>query len=573
MLRPQALLVSITLLGGCSADPSRESTAVGVDSANVFGRKPQPADAERPLQMERLRAINDDDEGDGVSIYVGGDHGEPAGEAEDDSSQLPKPGTSTRMRTRVAGQWVDAPDELLGDDEEDTTARALAKQLYAGGQLHPERSPQPPPTYKVAVGRYHVCALNESTHDVRCWGDRYRGLLGGDVSPPFSELTQIDAYPAPIRFQENVGLIAAGELHTCFSTLDGLDVYCFGTSGYAQAGRVKTRKNPYGHFLPEFGNNYHAVPAKIDIASISRGSTIVQSAAGWKNTCVLFANGTVGCWGDNTYGQIGGPPIAEEDALSPRFAPVRFAFPERGVAVLQDFRVWDPRLLDLGANRVATAVAVGDHHVCVILNVVEQGATVQRGAIKCWGEGWQPASPDLDADRIAGSRPIRLGVATTIAAAGGETCAAFQDDGMKCFAARSGIVSVVGRKKFFEPSGAPQDDGAASSAEIPVVQVALAREHGCALLGDRSISCWGSNASGALGTDGALTEDVDLEHAVQVVPQGRAVSVSVGAKNSCFVEISGNVFCWGENDHGTLGIGAPGPLRTTASEPVRFAVQ
>jgi alpha-tubulin suppressor-like RCC1 family protein len=67
------------------------------------------------------------------------------------------------------------------------------------------------------------------------------------------------------------------------------------------------------------------------------------------------------------------------------------------------------------------------------------------------------------------------------------------------------------------------------------------------------VQCWGRNDHGQLG-DGTL---VDRSFPVRVVGISSAdvVSISLGSDDSCAVLHSGEVRCWGSNDHGQLGDG------------------
>ena len=76
--------------------------------------------------------------------------------------------------------------------------------------------------------------------------------------------------------------------------------------------------------------------------------------------------------------------------------------------------------------------------------------------------------------------------------------------------------------------------------------------HTCALVGVGGIQCWGQNASGQLG-DGTTN---DRETAVHV--QGIDVpitAIALGAVHTCALIESGDVRCWGNNEHGQLGNG------------------
>ena len=92
-----------------------------------------------------------------------------------------------------------------------------------------------------------------------------------------------------------------------------------------------------------------------------------------------------------------------------------------------------------------------------------------------------------------------------------------------------------------------------------VVQVAAGEYHSCALLANGQVRCWGYNSSGQLG-DG--TND-DSERPVVVRNAGdtgpllnvRAITAETGG--TCALLTSDQIRCWGEDDYGQLGNGAP----------------
>ena len=83
-----------------------------------------------------------------------------------------------------------------------------------------------------------------------------------------------------------------------------------------------------------------------------------------------------------------------------------------------------------------------------------------------------------------------------------------------------------------------------------VSDVALGEEHGCAV-SNAQLYCWGSNTFGQLGVEVA---------GASVTPRALSVEgswrgVAAGAFHSCALDDLGRVACWGLNDRGQLGTG------------------
>jgi alpha-tubulin suppressor-like RCC1 family protein len=76
-------------------------------------------------------------------------------------------------------------------------------------------------------------------------------------------------------------------------------------------------------------------------------------------------------------------------------------------------------------------------------------------------------------------------------------------------------------------------------------------DHTCAVLSNRKVACWGSNASGQLG-DGT-TRNSPIPVLVKGVDD--AIAVSAGGGYTCALLSGGHAKCWGMNQSGELGNG------------------
>jgi alpha-tubulin suppressor-like RCC1 family protein len=89
----------------------------------------------------------------------------------------------------------------------------------------------------------------------------------------------------------------------------------------------------------------------------------------------------------------------------------------------------------------------------------------------------------------------------------------------------------------------------------------------CVLLSGATVSCWGDNHSGQLGTDPAAGPEycqgsgVDSNDPCSVIPAtvdcvGGVRSIVAGAGYACALLVGGAIGCWGANDTGQLGNGS-----------------
>ncbi len=148
----------------------------------------------------------------------------------------------------------------------------------------------------VVTGAAHACALSRGR--VHCWGENERGQLGtgrkADESLPARVVLPPNVYPVAV---------AAGGHDTCILAADG-DVYCWGSNSSGQIG-------------PSIGVD-QAMPTRIGGLNEQAVALAVMDAS----ICALLRGGSLSCWGDNLFGQLGrGSRDAE---LHPEPGPVIF---------------------------------------------------------------------------------------------------------------------------------------------------------------------------------------------------------------------------------------------------------
>ena len=169
----------------------------------------------------------------------------------------------------------------------------------------------PPTAARLATDRGRVCALS-ADGGRRCWG---RG-----------------AFVAPADLGPVVDL-AFGSAHTCALERGGA-VRCWGMNDRGQLAGTPGR-TPLGPIA--------AVP-------VEGLGDVTRIVAGYHHNCALRADGTVACWGDNEYGQLGVGTAGGSGAPAP-------------VPGLAD-------IVEIGA---------GQSHTC---------ARTRGGQVLCWGWNW-----------------------------------------------------------------------------------------------------------------------------------------------------------------------------------------
>jgi hypothetical protein len=271
----------------------------------------------------------------------------------------------------------------------------------------------------LALGDSHACALTAS-HAVYCWGlnDAYQlghpAATGGDEICPGTASGQTvpcSSTPSPVGDLSDAVAIAAAGAWTCILTT-GETVQCWGAvqgtatdAGVAcglgaQASGGACYPAPYtvaglggatqlavgfdhacvvaapdaetdaGNQVSCWGNNNEgqvspsACPQSSCASPIARSDlpTTTSLVTGDHFSCALALDGTVRCFGDNTYGQLGHTGGTAGD---------------QGTALDGGLGIYNPAATLASATAVASLVGGGNEAICALL---------KSGAAECWGD-------------------------------------------------------------------------------------------------------------------------------------------------------------------------------------------
>jgi len=402
----------------------------------------------------------------------------------------------------------------------------------------------------VACGGVHTCVILDNGR-LKCWGSGgintvAVGTLGlGDTLNRGDQPGEMGASLPYVNL--GAGRVAvsvvAGAFHTCV-LLDNAQVKCWGWNQYGQLG--------LGDAVDR-GGTPDTTPDQLPAVDLgtANGAVTALSAAG-AQTCALFENGRIKCWGDNTWGQLG-----LGDALNRGDQPGQMgdSLP----------------VIELGSNAggsplKAVAVAAANGRTCALFD---------SGQIKCWGSGWQgqlglgdTANRGDGPNEMGDNLPFvdlgagRSGVA--IAAGDIHNCALLDNLAVKCWG-----ESTYGELGLGDTSARGDDPGEMGD-NLPTLDLGTAASvarlvaddaHTCALLTDSHVKCWGINQNGTLGLGDALDRGNqpgqmgDNLPAVDLGTTPAPVDLSAGFHHTCVVFQDGTLKCWGKNGSGRLGLG------------------
>ncbi len=201
----------------------------------------------------------------------------------------------------------------------------------------------------ISAGRLHACARLDNGR-VKCWGSNAFGQLGqgdnadrGDGTGEMGDSLGFISLGTGL----NPAFVAAGHQHTCAKLTDGT-LKCWGENGLGQLGLGDTTDR--GDAAIEMGDNLPTV-------DLGTGRSPLSLSIGFSHTCARLDEGTLKCWGGNTFGQLGkGDTESLGDAAS-----------EMGD---------DLSAIDLGTGLSVFAVSNGSQHTC---------AQLDDNSLKCWG--------------------------------------------------------------------------------------------------------------------------------------------------------------------------------------------
>lgn len=291
-------------------------------------------------------------------------------------------------------------------------------------------------------------------------------------------------------------------------------------------------------------------------------------AVGELHTCVLVENGGTYCTGENMFGELGtGAVSANVDTpiLASRIVGATTLRAGRGFTTFIDGSDI-VRCVGINSNRqcgvptsanelevvtaagvpASTRIATGYSVVC---------ATTTAGDAYCWGDGDEGQAGN---GTSAGSHapepvPALAGTNPIISVGGTHVCAALPNDTIQCWGdARALRLGTSG------PDTCPNASAGSiqcatqpiALAVSPLGRVSAGDEHTCALTPTGQVWCWGANEQGQIGVAKSPAE----------VPQrvgtfDGVLQVVSGGDHTCVLEGDGTVRCWGDNFYQQLGTG------------------
>ena len=188
-------------------------------------------------------------------------------------------------------------------------------------------------------------------------------------------------------------------------------------------------------------------------------------------------------------------------------------------------------------------ISVGASHSC---------AVHQDGTISCWGSnGYGELGNGVTSDHADSAEPVKvldIADAATVVTSGRHACALRSGGNISCWGNNEN-----GQLASEQPDYSAMPIQIEDITDATIVTVGAL--HSCALHQDGTISCWGSNEYGQLGSGQTSESSI---RPVKVWGITDATDVSASKRHTCAVHQTGTVSCWGSNEYGQLGSGQSG---------------
>lgn len=316
---------------------------------------------------------------------------------------------------------------------------------YEGELCAPSPAVQPVATLVASVNRAVALAMGDldtcfvqADGNTLCCGDSSTST----IPPSTSKVTE----PTTVAGLGAVVQIAIGHSFMCALRSSG-EVLCWGSGEEG-----------------ELGDGRSGMGVASATPTVVPGiSGAVEIASGGLHACARLADGTVSCWGNNSFFEV-------------------------GTALGSGVIARPKQVAQLGGVK---QLALGEGHTCALL---------QDGTVTCWGlnDYGQTGSPDHANGWPVPNRVEGLSGVQLIAASAENTCALRTDGAVLCFGNNTHhqLTSAAAGPSSFAPvviSGLP-----------PAVRIAVGFFHVCALTTGADVFCWGDNVSGQTGTNGAF---------------------------------------------------------------------
>ncbi len=399
--------------------------------------------------------------------------------------------------------------------------------------------------FTVTAGDRFFCTIsNEGKNtlgnygNLYCAGDNSSGQVGiGDISNAETRLSQVG--------NKKYISVSAGRAHACAVTVDQ-KVECWGNNHLGQLSYDP--RYIYISTTPE------EITSTIDMnfSFINFSSVFLFN----NSSCAITIDGIPYCFGDNNFGQLGGVPqegsvlVKDEfgnsfySHFNPKtpFAGLSFPFVSLtgnsrstcGLTENNSMQCWG-----FISKNTYTSLSVGDENLCGV-SYNGQRAFCSSSMNGLPNDLANPWNSPITTPWASQQRFLQVSVGKT------HTCGASSNGELYCWTNPNSSSSV----QNIYPE-------VVSSVTSKISKIVLGQNHACLInQNDGSMKCTGNNSDGQLG-DGTYNNTSMLSQFVSVTaPHVSFTDLAMTKSSTCAISSSNDVYCFGSNQFGELGIGS-----------------
>ncbi|KAB8027424.1 RCC1 domain-containing protein [Fluviispira multicolorata] len=410
----------------------------------------------------------------------------------------------------------------------------------------------------VASGDGFFCALTneastnnneEKSGHIYCAGNNSFGQTGQlNVGAKSTVLAQVNNK----RYTE----LAAGNTHVCAINLDK-KVECWGNNSFGQLSY-----NPI--FTP-----YIATPTPIlqnenpDFAKLNFKSLSLSN----HSSCTITTDEIPYCFGDNTFGQLGGDP--KDGSLE-----IKYRDGQNYYAHFKPKKLMNSRVISLAGNSRATcsvtknkdlqcfgfiqkntysSVSVGKNYICGIssFNTHALCSSFENNLSDILANPW---SASLVTPWVSSQAFTQVSVGID------HTCAVSNESPLNSYCWSNPDSSYVTHRAY------PQ---LIASLTLPMKKIVVNNSHSCAIRKeDGALFCAGNNSNGQLG-NGTFTSSLNASEFTQVsLNNVHFIDLALSENATCALSFEHEVYCFGSNAKGELGIGQPYLIKKNSPQKI-----
>lgn len=461
---------------------------------------------------------------------------------------------------------------------------------------------------RVDAGPFHNCALSDAGA-LFCWGYNARGALGEGVGVS-------TALPIKVGIDDPVAEVAVGINNTCAVTTDG-KVYCWGLNTFGVVNPESFDEvigRPYRMALPgratSVGVGVTAACAVLENGDLHCWGYNTSGAVGLRaanevlpptkiasvpalrsvnlhtqSACGITTDDELYCWGGNRRGQLGHGTKSRDAEPDKVAGDVRWTQVDLGglttCGLDSDGELWcwgQNAFAQVGDGRQIRGNSFrpveGEARFSSLISGYRSNCAQLRGEERwlCWGRNAEGQLDRLQAGDLAVPTSAMNGnsIAGVMALGRSTGCTiTFEEDQSVTRCQGSNQHQGLGTASSHEASHVI---AWADLRELNFQTLALNQFHSCGVAASGEMYCWGTNYNGEVGMDPRMS----AAEPRRVEARTDYVSVAVGPHHSCGLTEAGEIRCWGSNAYGQLGRGASQSWKapeTIASDEVYVEVE